>query len=169
MSSRKQFLQSMGMVIAGTTILPAFASPSRNFDQNPQLDPEMVQEFVSVSHGKFDRVKALCDKQPLLIYSSHDWGNGDFENGIEAAGHVGNKEIANYLLERGARINFFTLCMLGKFEIVSALLKEFPQMVNAAGPHGFTPLHHAIQGGDDAKKVKKLLESMGATETNNGL
>ena len=31
--------------------------------------------------------------------------HGDSENGIEAAGHTGQKEIAHFLLEKGARIN----------------------------------------------------------------
>jgi hypothetical protein len=37
--------------------------------------------------------------------------------------------------------------MLGKFELVSALLKEFPSLVHTKEPHGFTALHHANVGG----------------------
>jgi hypothetical protein len=35
---------------------------------------------------------------PTLLYATWDWGNGDFETALEGAGHVGNKEIANYLI-----------------------------------------------------------------------
>jgi len=131
--------------------------------ENPKLDPDLVKQFVANSHGNFEKVKELYAREPLLVFSSHDWGNGDFENGIEAAGHTGKSEIANYLLEKGARINFFTLCMLGKYDLVAQALREFPFLLNAKGPHGFTPLHHAIQGGENAAPIRKLLESLGAT------
>lgn len=129
-----------------------------------KIDPEMVKEFVGNCHGNLTRVKELYTQQPRLIFASHDWGGGDFENGIEAAGHTGQKEIAVFLLEKGARVNFFTLCMLGKTEAVRAILSAFPEIVNAKGPHGFTPLHHAIAGGNDALVIKELLETLHAKE-----
>jgi len=132
--------------------------------ENEKLDPEVVKDFVGNCHGNFTRVKELYLQNPRLIFASHDWGSGDFENGIEAAGHTGHKEIADFLLEKGARVNFFTLCMLGKTDAVKAILKDFPQMVNTKGPHGFTPLHHAIQGGVASAEIKKILESLGAKE-----
>lgn len=132
--------------------------------ENEKLDPAIVQEFVGNCHGNLARVKELYQQFPRLIFASHDWGEGDFENGIEAAGHTGQKEIAAFLLEKGARINFFTLCMLGKTEAVSSIISQFPEMVHAKGPHGFTPLHHAIQGGENAVEIRKLLEGLGASE-----
>lgn len=138
---------------------------SQSQQQKPEpLNRELVQEFVGNCHGNFQKVKDLYVREPRLVFASHDWGNGDFENGIEAAGHTGQKEIAHFLLDKGARINFFTLCMLGKTELVKRALGEFPNLVNAKGPHGFTPLHHANQGGADAKEVKALLESLGASD-----
>ena len=44
----------------------------------------------------------MLDNDHLLLHVSFDWGGGDYESGIEAAGHVGNKEIAAYLLGKGA-------------------------------------------------------------------
>ncbi|MBD0333247.1 MAG: ankyrin repeat domain-containing protein [Chitinophagaceae bacterium] len=87
------------------------------------------------------------------------------KNGIEAAGHMGNKEIASFLLSKGARLNFFTLCMLGDISSVKKVLQDHPFMLNAKGPHGFTPLHHANQGGEQSLELKKYLISLGATET----
>ncbi len=139
---------------------------SQTTQQKPDaLNQELVQEFVANCHGNFQNVKSLYEKEPKLIFASHDWGAGDFENGIEAAGHTGQKEIVQFLLEKGARINFFTLCMLGKTEMVKKVLDEFPYLVNAKGPHGFTPLHHANVGGIEAMEIKVLLESLGAKET----
>ena len=161
------FLRSFTAAKVGLTIIPSFLKTQKLNTismENPKLDSELVKEFVTNCHGNFDKVKELYQKKPLLIFSSHDWSNGDFENGIEAAGHTGHKEIANFLLEKGARINFFTMCMLGKTDTVSGILKEFPYMFNAKGPHGLTPLHHATQGGTDATDIKKLLEDLGAKQ-----
>jgi ankyrin repeat protein len=167
-NNRRLFLKQSITSATGLGLLPFFAIA--NFKDapkidTPKLDAELVRQFVAVCHGNFDKVKELYAKEPKLIFSSHDWGNGDFENGIEAAGHTGGKEIAHFLLDKGARINFFTLCMLGDFKTVKKMLKDFPYLLNAKGPHGFTPLHHANQGKEDAERVKKYLISLGATET----
>lgn len=163
---RKKFVKSLIYSAVGISISPTvIAAHHRTTNpEKPKLDTELVKEFVANCHKDLQKVKELYSKEPLLLFSSHDWGNGDFENGIEAAGHTGNREIANFLIEKGARINFFTLCMLGKTELVGAMLKEYPEMLNAKGPHGFTPLHHASKGGADSIKVKTLLESLGAKE-----
>lgn len=132
--------------------------------ENLKLDPALVKDFVANCHGDLAKVKTLYEQEPKLIYASHDWQNGDFENGIEAAGHVANVEIARFLLSKGARINFFTLCMLGEFGIVKEMLNLYPDLVHAKGPHGFTPLHHATAGKEAAIKVKEHLISLGASE-----
>lgn len=129
-----------------------------------KLDADLVMEFVGNCHGNFGRVQQLYEKEPRLVFASHDWGGGDFESGIEAAGHTGQKQIAAFLLEKGARMNFFLLCMFGRTLAVKTMLQDFPELLNAKGPHGFTPLHHAIQGGAEALEVKALLQLLGATE-----
>ena len=55
-----------------------------------------MSKFVGASHGKFDVVKELLAEYPNLIYSKWDWGGGDFETGLGAASHVGNKEVAQF-------------------------------------------------------------------------
>ena len=167
-NNRRYFLKQSILSATGIGLLPFFAKA--NFEDEfkvvtPKLDAELVKQFVGVCHGDFEKVKELYAQEPKLIFSSHDWGNGDFENGIEAAGHTGGKEIAYFLLEKGARINFFTLCMLGHFKTIKRMLKDFPYLLNAKGPHGFTPLHHANQGKEGAEKVKKYLVSLGSSET----
>ena len=102
---------------------------------------------------------------PTLLYSCWDWKHGDFETALEGAGHVGNKEIANYLIERGARANLFVLTMLGKTTLVKAFLELYPQYLTARGPHGLTLLHHAEKGGDDSKDILDYLKGKGLTET----
>ena len=86
----------------------------------------------------------------------------DFETALEAAGHVGNKEIARFLLEHGARMNIFCAAMLGQLDLVKAILTAFPDLKESKGPHGLQLIHHAKKGGDDAKAVLDYLTSIGA-------
>lgn len=128
----------------------------------PAIAPELVKEFVGKSHGDLERVKVLLAQEPGLLNASWDWGGGDFESGLEAAGHVGNKDIALFLLENGARMNVFCAAMLGRLDLVKATLDAYPVLKNSKGPHGLKLKHHALKGGEDAKAVLAYLESIGA-------
>jgi len=128
--------------------------------EKPALDATLVQEFVGNAHGNFARVKELLEQEPALINATWDWGGGDFETALGAAAHMGNKQIANYLLEHGARLDIFAAAMLGKLEVVKAALEAYPEMVNTPGPHGIPLITHAEAGGDDAKSVLEYLNSL---------
>ena len=129
-------------------------------DTKPALDSKLVEEFVGVSHGNFERVKEMLAQEPALINATWDWGGGDFETALGAASHMGNKAIANYLLEHGARIDIFAAAMLGKLEIVKAALLAYPDAIDIPGPHGIPLLDHAEAGGEDAKAVVEFLNSL---------
>ena len=160
--TRQDFLQYSFLGAAGL-LLPAVGWSQEKQDKPAPLNPEIVKEFVGVSHGKFDRCKEMLENDHLLLHASHDLGGGDFESGIEAAGHVGNKEIANYLLSKGARYNIFLASMFDHIEVVKQVLTFNPGLLNSKGPHGFTMLHHARKG--EAKAVEEYLLSLGAKET----
>ena len=147
-------------------LLPSFFTNAQVVKQEKPapLQLELIKEYVGASHSKPDRVKELLGNEPLLLHASYDWGGGDFESGIEAAGHVGNKEIATFLLSNGARYNIYLACMLGHIEIVKSVIGSNPQLLNSKGPHGFTMLHHAEKGGADALPIVDFLKSQGATE-----
>jgi hypothetical protein len=127
-------------------------------EKKPQLNPEDVMAFVGNAHGDFGKVKALLEKEPALINAAWDWGGGDWETALGAAAHTGQREIAEYLLARGARIDVFAAAMLGKLSLVQAILTEFPEMKHAPGPHGIPLLVHAKMGGEAAKEVQEFLE-----------
>jgi hypothetical protein len=55
--------------------------------------------------------------------------------------------------------------MLGQTEIVKATLEQYPNLLNSLGPHGFTLLHHAKQGGEHSAELYEFLESNGLKET----
>jgi hypothetical protein len=164
--NRAEFLKN-SLAIAGIAILPTstiFAQEKQQEKPAP-LNIETVKEFVGASHGKFDRVKQMLEENHLLLHCSYDWGGGDFESGIEAAGHVGNKEIATYLLSKGARYNVYLASMLGHLDVVKQVLTFNPGLLNSKGPHGFTMLHHANKGGEESLAVTEYLKSLGAKET----
>ena len=126
----------------------------------PALELNLVQEFVAKAHGDFERVKELLIQEPGLINSTWDWGGGDFETALGAAAHMGNKEIANFLLENSARLDLFAAAMLGNLEIVKAALKAYPNAIDIPGPHGISLIAHAEAGGEEAKRVLEFLESL---------
>lgn len=163
--SRGAFLGTVAAVSGFGFLTPAILNAQQQQEKPAPLNMEKVKEFVGACHGKFDRAKEMLEEDHLLLHSSFDWGGGDFESGIEAAGHVGNKEIANYLLSKGARYNIYLASMLGHLETVKNVLTFNPGLLNSKGPHGFTMLHHAQKGGAEAANVVAYLETLGAKET----
>ena len=171
--NRKNFIQQIaigtGSIIAVPYLLSGQTIPIKEIPKGDPLPGEKVKEFVGAGHNNLDKVKQLLAEFPTLLYATWDWGGGDFETGLEGAGHVGNKDIANHLIGIGARTNLFVLTMLGKTQIVKAYLETYPQYLNARGPHGFTLLHHAQRGGDDAKELLDYLQAKGMKETKTAL
>jgi hypothetical protein len=166
--NRLTFLKQSIVGAAGIMIFnsdAAVAQEQPKQDKPAPINLEIVKEFVGASHGKFDRVKEMLENDHLLLHVSYDWGGGDYESGIEAAGHVGNKEIANYLISKGARYNIYLACMMGHLDTVKQVLTFNPALLNSKGPHGFTMLHHAQRGGQEAVAVVEYLQSLGAKET----
>lgn len=160
---RSHFIKSAGMA---SMLIPATTLFSfKKLEDEPQLDKALVQEFVGKSHSDPDRVKALLEEHPNLLNAAHDWKFGDFETGFGAATHVGNKELAQYFLDKGAQANIFTAALFGRMDIIKPMLDFSPSILNAKGPHGLTLLHHANKGGDEALEVKEYLMSLGLTKT----
>lgn len=163
-SSRKEFLTKSIIFTSGIMLAPKLLYP-QNQEPPKAIDPKIINEFVKIAHSDFDRVKEMLKEYPLLLNSSWDWGGGDFETALGAAGHMGLKETANFLISLGARADIFVLTMLGKTDIVKATLKTYPNLLNSKGPHGFTLLHHAEKGGKESEVLAKHFQSLGLTET----
>jgi hypothetical protein len=128
-------------------------------ERPPALDVATVEAFVSKAHGDLDGVRELLEAEPALVNATWDWGGGDWETALGAAAHMGRRDIALFLLERGARIDLFAAAMLGQIAIVRAVLEAFPDARDFAGPHGIPLVEHARAGGEHAREVLDLLES----------
>lgn len=124
------------------------------------LDRDLVNEYVSIAHSDLEKTRALLDREPRLVRTAWDWGGGDFESGLGAAGHSGRADIANLLLERGAPLELCASAMLGQLEIVQAALETQPSLLNVAGPHGIPMIAHARSGGEAASKTLAYLVAL---------
>jgi len=131
-----------------------------NMETKPAIEPALAFEFVAKSHGDLNRVTELLTQEPALVNATWDWGGGDFETALGAASHMGRKDIANFLLEHGARLDIFAAAMLGKLDIVKAALTAYPDALNTPGPHGIPLIVHAEKGGEDAIAVLEYLQSL---------
>src|SRR5271165_691759 len=90
--------------------------------KKPQINRLLVQDFVIYAHSELDMVKKLLEKEPALLNATMDWGNGDWETGLGGASHMGRRDIVEYLLERGARIDIFCAAMMGRLDAVKSFL-----------------------------------------------
>ena len=163
--SKRKFLKTAAMASVSVSPFIIKASPFKSSNQSvPTLDPDLVREFVRVAHSDFGQVQKMLEETPHLLNATQDWGDGDFESAIGAAGHMGLKDMSNYLIAKGARFDIFVLTMLGKTEIVKSWIELYPNLLQSIGPHGFTLLHHAEKGGEDAAELFDYLSGKGLTE-----
>lgn len=171
---RRSFLR-LGAVSAVAAVIPGSLfgqevmsdstrpmSGAKSRDRGPQLEDGMVQEFVRRAHFDLPYVQQAVGETPSLLYASWDLGGGDFETGLGGASHVGDREIALFLLEKGARPDLFTMVMLGQTEVVRGLITAVPALINCKGPHGLSLVHHAKKGGSEASAVLEFLVAAGA-------
>jgi hypothetical protein len=126
----------------------------------PALAPDLVKDFVIAGHGNLEKTRTMLDAEPGLLNCTWDWGGGDFEMAIGGAGHMGRADIAEFLIARGSRFDIFVAAMLGKLDVVKALLAAYPNLAQSKGPHGITLITHAEKGGDRAKAVLDYLKSL---------
>lgn len=127
----------------------------------PTQHPAQAKEMVGVSHTNIARVKELLARHQTLAKASWDWGFGDWETALGAASHVGNRAIAELLLENGAPPTIFSAAMLGQLDVVKAFAAALPNVNRLRGPHGIPLINHARAGGARAAEVLKYLESLG--------
>jgi hypothetical protein len=128
--------------------------------KKPQINRQMVQDFVIYAHSDLAMVEKLLGKEPALLNATMDWGAGDWETGLGGASHMGRRDIVTLLLGKGARIDIFCAAMMGQLDAVKAFLALEPKLIDARGPHGLTLHFHAQAGGKEAEKVLDYLQSV---------
>lgn len=130
-------------------------------DRGPALQPALVKEFVVAAHAKLGRTEELLRDEPGLVNAAWDWGGGDFETALGGASHMGAREIAAFLIAKGARMDIFAAAMLGKLDVLQAMVAAFPGIHRTLGPHKIPLIAHARRGGAEAGEVLRYLEMLG--------
>lgn len=128
--------------------------------KNPQINRLMAQDFVIYAHSDLEMTKKLYEREPNLLNATMDWGNGDWENALGGASHMGRKDIVKFLLSKGARMDLFCAAMMGQLEVVKSMLTLEPALIDARGPHGFNLHFHAQVGQENARPVLDYLQSI---------
>lgn len=135
---------------------------SRHKNGGEMAEPEQIREFVIAGHGNAAKVRELLEADPGLLNEAFLWREGDAETALQGASHVGNREIALLLLERGAPLEITTAAMLGDANTVHAMLEHDSGLIEARGGHGITLLCHAVLSGQ--LELVQDLFTRGATE-----
>ncbi|SHG61704.1 hypothetical protein SAMN04488109_1095 [Chryseolinea serpens] len=149
--------------ITGLPILTLAGNPALAQDKRPDpLSIDKVKEFVRLGHGDLVGTKQMLEETPAVLHATYDWGNGDFETALGGASHMGRKDIAEYLVGKGARMDIFTAAMMNKIDIVKAIFAAFPDTHLCKGPHGITLLMHAQKG--EAGEVLEFLKLRNITQ-----
>ena len=127
----------------------------------PGQSAEVVREAVVAAHGNIARLRTLVGRQQTLAKATYDWGFGDWESALGGASHVGNREIAEYLIANGAQPTIFSAAMLGQLDVVRAFVAASPGIQQVRGPHSISLLRHARAGGAAARPVLEYLTARG--------
>lgn len=125
-----------------------------------QADPETVKAFVIAGHHDLEKVKAILEENPTLLEAKAPWN----ETALQAACHMGRRDIAAWLLERGAQPDLCCWAAMGEVEKVRQALEADPESASYRGVHGMSVLMHAAFGG--SLEVAKLLLDYGADTVN---
>lgn len=108
--------------------------------------------------GNRELIEVLLDAGADIDVKSSWWAGG-----TSALHHVTgsmlnyNRELAEYLIERGATIDAHAAAGLDMFEELAELIRKDPEVVNALGCDGMSPLHFAA-----TPRIVELLLTHGA-------
>lgn len=158
------------MIPAGALLQAQSNTPAP--ETAPRLDSDLVKDWIVKAHRRqIEVMKGLLEREPALLQSSWDWGKGDFESAIQAAAHTGSRDMALFLIDRGARFDLFAAAMLGQLALFKTAVETFPATLQVRGAHGIPLLSHAILGEAPARAVLDFLLARGVdvnARSNNG-
>ncbi len=124
--------------------------------ETQEIPQPVIDEFVGVCHGDFERVKAMLEAYPGVVDALAVWG----ESGIQAATQMGRVDIIEYLVARGALVDICTAIVLGQEMVVQEMIAADPTKIQATGAHGIPLLYFPAISGNQA--LADFLLSRGA-------
>lgn len=124
-----------------------------------EISQELVEPFVLAAHGNEGKVRELYEAHPEVL--SEPWAKFD-ETALQAASHMGNARIAEYLLSVGAPLTVCAACMLGRADDVRRFLEADRGTATSVGAHGIPVLYHAALSGKP--EIAQMLVEYGGGE-----
>ncbi|MCY4570684.1 MAG: ankyrin repeat domain-containing protein [Candidatus Poribacteria bacterium] len=113
--------------------------------------------FAAAS-GNRELIEVLLDAGANIDIKSSWWAGGTSVLHHAAGSMLSyDKELAEYLIERGATIDAHAAAGLDMSEKLAELIRENPEVVNAPGSDGMSPLHFAA-----TPRIAELLLAHGA-------
>jgi uncharacterized protein len=114
-----------------------------------------INEFVTVAHFDFDKVKQLLAATPALLNTRASWD----ELAIEASAHVGHFPMAQWLAEQGAPVSTCTAALFGIESMVKEALTADPLCIHERGAHDIPILAYAAYAKEQATIADLLLKA----------
>jgi uncharacterized protein len=115
----------------------------------------LVNQFASVAHFDFEKVKELLGAHPTLLNTRATWD----ESAIEAAAHMGLVPMAEWLAERGFAISTCTAVLLGLADPVKQAIAADPLSINERGAHDIPILAYVAYGKEQAEIAEAVLKA----------
>ena len=113
--------------------------------------------FAAAS-GNRELIQVLLDASASIDAKSSWWAGGTSALQHAAGSMLSyNRELAEYLIEQGATIDAHSAAGLDMSDTLTALICENPEVVNAPGSDGMSPLHFAA-----TPRIAELLLAHGA-------
>jgi ankyrin repeat protein len=96
---------------------------------------DTAEFFEAIKSGDLQKVRTMVDCDPKLVDAE--------SNGVAAlmfAVYNRKQPVVDFLLQRGAKIDFFQAAALNNVDVMERALKENPQLARAFSKDGFTAL-----------------------------
>ena len=129
----------------------------------PTLPADITQKeankFIGICHMNLKTVRQKVEENRAIVNVYNPKVN---ETALGASGHVGNRPIAEYLLENGAELELVTAAMLGMKAKVAEWLTGDATLAASGGAHGISVAFHAAMSND--LDIVQMLLDHGAEE-----
>jgi hypothetical protein len=111
-------------------------------DDGNGLPREFVNTFVLYSHFALPQVQKWLQQCPDLLSTRSSWD----ELSVEAAAHMGRRDIGTLMLDHGAAYSLPTAVTFGSLPDVKRMLAEEPRRIHERGAHSFPVLWYTAFG-----------------------